>query len=1081
MTVISNENFDAGATGWNNNTTRTVGGERILGRFSGSLDAEKTFAVSQDVAGYLITFDFYELDSWDNEEFYVYVDGKAVNLGRFSHGSDESENQKSGTSADDISWSYSSGARQYLSNTQHWADQIHSVTLWVPQGVVTGDELTLRFDARINSGMGDESYGIDNVVIATQQTRIVASEGFEGGANGWSINNTRVVGEGDEQILGRFTGAQDVEKTFSVPTGADSYTVSFDFYELDSWDNEEFYVYVDGKAINLGRFSHGTNENENIKSGVTADEIAWSYTSAPREYLSNTAGWYDQVHNVTLIVPRTALTGSDITVKFDARLNSGENDESYGIDNLIIMANTVAAPAPARDDLIDFFREDFENGALGWSNNNTDALSGVGKVLGRFDGSQDVSKTFDVPADVEGYNISFDFLELDSWDNESFFVYVDNKPVDLGSFHVYSNEVNDDNSGITGDGIEWVRASSTREQISGTAGSSNWTDQIHHINLWVPRDAVSGNQMTVRFDARINSGVSDESYAIDNFVIATERTGRSDQVQEFIDLYAEQTYDDIAHLLDWQIDIIIEYVDGRLENIQDFRALWSVYQDSQMYIDEISSERNLSEALVLAELNNQVNGFDSDSHIQMRDYLDLNVPDWGLYFWYLSGAVGNIDKDKNEAEVESILSILLNPVYSDLVMYEDDLATSTIDNKAALNDAGDLDWVYGYVKGNSIIDKIADLTLPNFQQDVLASFTNDITQEIDNLVAASNSLSRWLEPDPQSRPGVTIEQELGLVSNVELLSMLDHIRTSFDSMHKLDDWSDMLLNSVADEITSDFTSANLASGVGAGLYLMGGGAFLGALATSAVAINPFVAAGSIAYFVGSAVASGSSVKGYADADFGLAKIEYDLPSFNLDGIAAVDSFNYIIQEAEDRYALNEANVALVESGVYPANRVDLIEITSEIAADAVTKFTDTSMFLMVLEGALSIDIDRGSGGTRAHRENDLIRRLYDKTKKMDDFLEDSFDVKVDWATGEHGFPHADQWNGLGDWHEEATDRNVNIETTDPSGDNLVGFRARISDGFLGDNTLYVDWHRDTDWGGRFDAVQNFDLTDVWMF
>jgi hypothetical protein len=904
---------------------------------------------------------------------------------------------------------------------------------------------------------------------------IISNENFNAGATGWNNNNTRIVGE--ERILGRFTGAQDVKKTFFVPR-ADSYTVSFDFYEIDSWNNEEFYVYVDGKAINLGRFSYNSNENENIKSGITVDEIAWSYSSAPPEDLINTSGWKDQVHNVTLNVPRSALTGSDITVKFDARLDHHQSNESYGIDNLIIMANTVVAPAPARDDLIDFFRENFENGALGWSNNNTDALSGVGKVLGRFDGSQDVSKTFDVPVDVEGYNISFDFLEIDTWNDKSFFVYVDNKPVDLGSFYFRSNEVNDDNSGITGDGIEWVRASHTREHISGPAKNANWVDQIHYINLWVPREAVSGNQITVRFDARLDQDVSNESYAIDNFVIATERTGRSDQVQEFIDLYAEYAHVDIAHLLDWQIDTIIEIVDGRLQNAQDVRALRSVYQDSQMYIDEISSNENLSEAVVIEELNVQVNGFDSDSHKKMRDYLDSNEVTWHFYGLRLSASVATIDKDTNEDEVALILSTVQNPnpTYSDLVIYEDDFATSAINNKAALNNAGGLVWVYG--KGKSIIEQIMLLTLPAFEQDVLTSFTNDIKQEMQKLTVASNSLSLWLEPDPQSRPGVTIEQELGLLSDEQLKLMLKHINTSFESMHELDKWSDWLLYSVADEITSDFTSANLASGVGAGLYLLGGAAFLASLAVS---VNPLVLAGSVAYFAGSAVASASSAKDYADTDFGLAKVEYDLPDFDLDGISAVESFNYILNEAQDRWDLNEA---IETASTEAQDRWDLneaIETASTAAGDAVEKFTDTSMFLMALESALSVDIDRGSDGSRVHKERNLIRRLNDKTEEMDDFLEDMFAVNVYWATCEHRIASADRWDGRGRWHKGGTDDDVYIDTNTTKGSHLVGFQALITDGFLGDKALLVEWHRDTNFLSRFDAVQNFDLTDVSIF
>jgi hypothetical protein len=113
----TNENFNNGAVGWSNNTTRIVGGEQVHGRFSGNQDVEATFAVSPSAASYTVEFDFYELDSWDGEYFYVYVDGKTINLGRFSGNSDESGYQKFGTTSDGIEWSIVSGAVQDLSNT----------------------------------------------------------------------------------------------------------------------------------------------------------------------------------------------------------------------------------------------------------------------------------------------------------------------------------------------------------------------------------------------------------------------------------------------------------------------------------------------------------------------------------------------------------------------------------------------------------------------------------------------------------------------------------------------------------------------------------------------------------------------------------------------------------------------------------------------------------------------------------------------------------------------------------------------------------------------------------------------------
>ena len=524
MSIVVSEDFNGSVSGWSNNSTSTVDGEKILGRFIHTQDVEKTFTVPTNVDGYTISFDFYEIDSWDNEEFAVFIDGKEVNLGRFTGGgNDDSENARSGVTADEIVWTYSSLDPAQLSGTGGWADQIHQVSIWVPKTAISGNQITVKFDARTNQHVNDESYGIDNFAITADTVAPpapardglveIVRETFENGASGWSNTATQSL-TGVGQVLGRFSGSQDVEKTFDVPVGVEGYNISFDFLELDSWDNEDFFVYVDGKAVDLGSFHFTSNEEDNARSGVTADGIEWDYTSDTRKQIGGTSGparWTDQIHHVNLWVPREAVTGNQMTVKFDARTNFEITDESYAIDNFVIAAQ------PAEPDGIAY--EDFNAGASGWSINSTHEIGGLGTVLGRFSGAQDVEKTFTVPAGADGVKIKFDFIEVDSWNDEAFYVYVDGKEVNLGNFTHSSDESENTKSGTTADGIEWRYTSG---ELSNRSGTSRWNEQVHDVELWVPRSAIVGSAVTLKFDARTDQSKENESYAIDNVqVVAT--------------------------------------------------------------------------------------------------------------------------------------------------------------------------------------------------------------------------------------------------------------------------------------------------------------------------------------------------------------------------------------------------------------------------------------------------------------------------------------------------------------------------------------------------------------------------------
>ncbi|MEG3696765.1 cadherin-like domain-containing protein, partial [Vibrio coralliirubri] len=160
--------------------------------------------------------------------------------------------------------------------------------------------------------------------------------------------------------------------------------------------------------------------------------------------------------------------------------------------------------------------DNFESGSNGW-NTGTESSQGFesGDMLGRIGGTggdEAVSKTYDIPSDVSEVNISFSFYEIDSWDGESFQIFVGGE--ELTSL---------DNSAFrTEDGTTTLYDSAGNEVgevvhgVSQGEGFSGWNDQAHQINLTVP---VEDGQLELGFGSTLNQSVNDESFGIDNIEI----------------------------------------------------------------------------------------------------------------------------------------------------------------------------------------------------------------------------------------------------------------------------------------------------------------------------------------------------------------------------------------------------------------------------------------------------------------------------------------------------------------------------------------------------------------------------------
>ncbi|WP_274877560.1 tandem-95 repeat protein [Vibrio harveyi] len=232
-----------------------------------------------------------------------------------------------------------------------------------------------------------------------------------------------------------------------------------------------------------------TVENVASDSGTLVDNGDGTYTFAPNENFDGNVNVTFDVNDGTATVPAEA--NIDVQSVVD-------------MPELSIASDLVIAS------------DNFESGSNGW-NANTESSQGfeTGDMLGRIGGTggdEAVSKTYDIPSDVNEVNISFSFYEIDSWDGESFQIFVGGEQLttlENSAFRTQDGTTTlyDSNGNEVG---EVVHGSSQGEGFSG------WNDQAHQINLTVP---VEDGELQLGFGSTLNQDVWDESFGIDNIEI----------------------------------------------------------------------------------------------------------------------------------------------------------------------------------------------------------------------------------------------------------------------------------------------------------------------------------------------------------------------------------------------------------------------------------------------------------------------------------------------------------------------------------------------------------------------------------
>ncbi|WP_147124771.1 Hint domain-containing protein [Shimia ponticola] len=203
-TLVADEDFDTGATGWTDTSTNALNdGDQYLGAFGstgGAVATQKTFNLDPTMGAMVMEFDLRTTDSWDGENFFIEINGEQISSK--SHQVGNSGNGDSSTT-----FTHSDGTvynvEYVLVDTSQqgggsWNDSTYEVRVTAEN---PPDTITVGFGSTLNQGASDESFGIDDLIIAsTVDTNVDIQDptSFEGG-NG---DDTLIGGAGNDQAYG---------------------------------------------------------------------------------------------------------------------------------------------------------------------------------------------------------------------------------------------------------------------------------------------------------------------------------------------------------------------------------------------------------------------------------------------------------------------------------------------------------------------------------------------------------------------------------------------------------------------------------------------------------------------------------------------------------------------------------------------------------------------------------------------------------------------------------------------------------------------------------------------------------------
>jgi hypothetical protein len=182
---------------------------------------------------------------------------------------------------------------------------------------------------------------VANIGSTANATTLITAEDFESGASGWSNNTITNGGSTFTTFLGQHAGTngdQYLYKDFTLSGEQTEVIINFAFYEIDSWDNELFNIFIDDVLIRSDKYTHNIEDappgTSDLFGGASSPDTSYGFN-----------GWPDQGLGYSFTY---ATTATSLRLGFGSTLDQTIPDESWGIDDVLIISNANApVPEPA--------------------------------------------------------------------------------------------------------------------------------------------------------------------------------------------------------------------------------------------------------------------------------------------------------------------------------------------------------------------------------------------------------------------------------------------------------------------------------------------------------------------------------------------------------------------------------------------------------------------------------------------------------------------------------------------------------------------------------------------------------------
>jgi len=281
---------------------------------------------------------------------------------------------------------------------------------------------------------------------------------------------------------------------------------------------------LEGASIALVNYQDGDSINiENLPDGIEASIVG---SSIELTGLASVSDYETALKSLSF--QTTSDDNSNREFVFSV-FDGNKYSEAHSINLEIHNENTVSNV---------LVEEDFEDGAVGWTDNTTTDLGGdLTQFLGRFggtNGEEGVSKTYNLGIENAGKTVTleFDMYELDSWDGsndfnriseggktEAFQVFVNGSKVADDEYDAFTadeigNAKDDSDGGIQVDNLSYDENGGWAEKDYERANN----EEIHHYTIQAQVD--ENGEITLGFGSTLNQEISDESFGIDNIKIS---------------------------------------------------------------------------------------------------------------------------------------------------------------------------------------------------------------------------------------------------------------------------------------------------------------------------------------------------------------------------------------------------------------------------------------------------------------------------------------------------------------------------------------------------------------------------------